>query len=93
MTRERDKAPVTDINQSDRESMVAACWYVAYADGWLHREVKLMGSIADRLQIGQTPAQTIKKQVAAGKLKPKAPDNIEVRQFLLPLTCTGCIGA
>ena len=70
MTKEQENARAQDFSQHDREAMIAACWYVAYADGRLHREVKLMRSIADRLQIGQAVAQTIKKRVAAGKLKP-----------------------
>ena len=47
MSRRHDCENVRDFSQSGREPMLMACWYVAYSDGRLYREVRLLKAIAD----------------------------------------------
>ncbi|MEC9091555.1 MAG: DUF6498-containing protein, partial [Planctomycetota bacterium] len=82
------KQPVlakNEINEKDRECILVACWYVAFADGRLYREANLMRSIAQRLQINQKTSHEIKKLVARGELLPEFPSGLAGKKLMFKL--------
>jgi hypothetical protein len=74
---------VDRLGQQDRESILAACWYVAYADGKLYREVDLLKSIARQLHVSGVKSRKLKREIASERRQPQMPVTLEARRVML----------